>query len=53
MDLFKKKETNNYQIKDKNIKAIENEENLFFFTNILKKIEHFIFFWNFTWNCQR
>lgn len=44
MDLFKKKETNNYQIKDKNIKAIENEENLFFFTNILKKIEHFIFF---------
>ena len=44
MDLFKKKETNNYQIKDKNIKVIENEENLFFFTNILKKIEHFIFF---------
>jgi len=41
--MFKKK-IKNFKDISKDISALENQENLFFFTNILKNIEHFVFF---------
>ena len=41
--MFKKK-IKNFKDISKDISSLENQENLFFFTNILKNIEHFVFF---------